>query len=70
MDSERALSPEEVVTIYPALTRSMGTLANWRSRKRGPKFYKLSRAGRVVYKARDIEDFLFRNPILTSDCVD
>jgi hypothetical protein len=67
MNYAKVLSPEEVVKIYPALTRSEGTLANWRSRKKGPKFYKLSQ--RVVYRPQDIEDFLFRNPVLTIDCM-
>jgi hypothetical protein len=62
-----ALTPEDVIQTYPALTTSVGTLANWRSRKRGPKFYKLAR--RVVYRSKDIEDYLFRNPILTIDSV-
>jgi len=61
------LTPADVVKIYPALTTSVGTLANWRSRKRGPKFYKL--AQRVVYRSQDIEDFLFKNPVLTIDSV-
>ena len=61
------LTPSDVVKIYPALTTSVGTLANWRSRKRGPKFYKL--AQRVVYRPEDIEAYLFRNPVLTIDSI-
>lgn len=34
---------------------SPGTLANWRSQKRGPKFLRLGR--KVVYKFEDIEKF-------------
>ena len=67
MNYAKALSPEDVVKVYPALTTSTGTLANWRSRKRGPKFFKLSQ--RVVYRPQDIEEFLFRNPVLTIDCM-
>ena len=59
------LTPADVVKAYPALTTSVGTLANWRSKKRGPKFYKL--AMRVVYRPQDIEAYLFRNPVLTID---
>lgn len=59
------LTPADVVKVYPALTTSVGTLANWRSRKRGPKFYKL--AQRVVYRPQDIEAYLFKNPVLTID---
>lgn len=34
---------------------SAGTLANWRSQNRGPKFLRLGR--KVVYKTKDIEKF-------------
>ena len=65
--SQKALTPKAVIEHYPELTTSTGVLANWRSLRKGPKFYKVSR--RVVYKPADIEAFLFRNPILTIDSV-
>ncbi|MFO7553818.1 MAG: hypothetical protein R6W88_01315 [Desulfobacterales bacterium] len=59
------LTPKDVTEDYPALTDSEGTLANWRAQKRGPKYYKVSR--KIIYRREDIEDFLFQNPVLTSD---
>lgn len=66
--SIRSLSPKDVVKNYPALTTSEGTLANWRFQKRGPRYFKVSR--KIVYRSSDVEDFLFRNPILTMDSVE
>lgn len=63
-----ALTPKEVVDFYPELTRSEGTLANWRNQKRGPKFYKFSR--KIVYRPEDIESYLFHNPVLTIDSME
>jgi len=63
----KVLTPRGVIETYPALTTSLGTLANWRSMKRGPRFFRVSR--KVVYRASDVEDFLFRNPVLTADSV-
>ncbi len=60
-----ALSPKEVCESYPALTKSEGTLANWRNQKRGPKFYMCGR--KPIYRPKDIEDYLFQNPVLTID---
>jgi hypothetical protein len=65
--SKKALTPKAVTEHYPELTTSTGVSANWRHLRKGPKFYKVSR--RVVYKPSDIEDYLFRNPILTIDSV-
>lgn len=67
-DIKAALTPKEVVTLYPALTTSEGTLGNWRNQKRGPKFYKVSR--KIIYRPEDIENFLFQNPVLTIDSVE
>ena len=66
--SRKVLTPKDVIKAYPALTTSQGTLANWRNQKRGPKFYKL--AQRVIYRPQDIEDYLFRNPVLTLDSLE
>ncbi len=60
----RVLSPRDTVQRYPVLGCT-GTLANWRTQKRGPKFYKMSR--KVFYRPEDIEAFLFRSPVLTKD---
>ncbi|OPY13316.1 MAG: hypothetical protein A4E66_00821 [Syntrophus sp. PtaB.Bin001] len=63
-----ALTSEEVIQFYPELTRSKGVLANWRLKKVGPRYYKIG--SKVVYRIKDIEEFLFRNPVLTRDCID
>ncbi len=60
------LTPEEVVRVYPALTRSTGTLANWRHLGRGPKYYRIG-GRRIVYRPGDIESFMFSKPTLTKD---
>jgi hypothetical protein len=60
----KALTPKDVIEIYPALG-CIGTLANMRCKKTGPRFFKLNR--KVVYKPEDIEDFLFQNPVQTID---
>jgi len=66
--TKKALIPKDVVEVYPELTTSEGTLANWRAQKRGPRYYKVSR--KVVYRPEDIEAYLFHNPVLTSDSID
>lgn len=65
-DIPKALTPAEVVSIYPYLTESTGVLANWRNLKRGPKYYVIGKR-KIVYRPEDIEAFLFSNPVLTAD---
>jgi len=60
------LTPEEVVEAYPTLTKSTGTLANWRHLCRGPKYYRVG-GRRIVYRPEDIESFMFSKPTLTQD---
>jgi hypothetical protein len=59
---KKMLSPAQVAELYSI---SPGSLANWRSLKRGPKFYKISR--KVLYRVEDCEDFFTANPVLTVD---
>ena len=59
-----ALSAKQVEQVYSI---PIGSLANMRWRREGPKFYKVNR--RVVYFAADIEDWLTRFPVLTTDCI-
>jgi hypothetical protein len=63
---QKALSPKDALEHYPALG-CKGSLANMRSQKRGPKFFKIGR--KVVYRPEDIEAFLFKNPVLTIDSI-
>ena len=66
-NSRKGLNPKEVVKAYPELTRSEGTLANWRHHKRGPRYYIVS--SKIIYRPEDIEAFLFSNPVHTIDSV-
>jgi hypothetical protein len=61
----RSATPQEVSQIFgiPA-----GTLANLRSKKEGPRFFKRGR--RVVYFFADVESWLRQNPVLTRDSND
>ena len=57
-----AMVPKEIENAYGI---PVGTLANWRYRKVGPKYYKISR--KVFYLVRDFEEWFRHNPVLTSD---
>lgn len=59
---KRMLAPAEVEERYSI---SKGTLANWRSAKRGPKYYKVGR--KALYDVNDLEDFFLHNPVETID---
>jgi hypothetical protein len=56
------LSGEEIEMLYGI---DAGTLANYRSRKEGCRFYKVKR--RVFYRKDEFEKWFFGNPILTID---
>ncbi|MEA3428283.1 MAG: helix-turn-helix domain-containing protein [Thermodesulfobacteriota bacterium] len=62
--SQKALSPKEAAVRYSICP---GTLANMRFQKKGPRFFKVGR--KVLYKPQDIENWLFRNSVSTSDSV-
>jgi len=63
----RALSPKEALIYYPALG-TLGHLANLRSAKRGPRFFKVGKS--VVYRPKDLETYLFKQPIQTKDSIE
>jgi len=42
-----------------------GTLQNWRSQKKGPKFFKVNR--KILYRVEDLEKFFTSTPVLTFD---
>jgi hypothetical protein len=60
---EKLLSVKEVIVEFPFL--NSGTLANYRNKKQGAKFYKVGR--KVLYNRQDIERWLTGNPVLTID---
>ena len=57
------ISPAEVEQLYGI---PVGTLANLRCKRRGPRFFKVQ-GGKVIYRVADIEAWLFANPVLTID---
>jgi hypothetical protein len=58
-------TPKQVSANYGI---SVGTLANWRTQKRGPKYFKVG--GKVLYRTQDVEAFLFSCPVLTIDSME
>ena len=65
MNKKKALSPKQVCEIYPTTT---GTLANLRSQRRGPRYFKNGRE--ILYRPADLEVWFFRHPVLTSDSLE
>ncbi len=60
---KRAMTPAEVEMVY-GIPR--GSLANLRVLRRGAKYYKVG-SRRVMYMVEDLEEWLLRNPVLTSE---
>jgi hypothetical protein len=58
-----ALTPQQASDISGI---AVGTLANWRSRRVGPPYYKL-RGRKVLYPYDEFIEWLFRQRILTKD---
>ena len=62
---KRGGSPREISFMYGV---PLGTLANMRYRKEGPKYFKTGR--RVFYFVEDVENWLRQNPVLTVDAIE
>jgi len=62
-NERRAATAQELNMLYGL---DVGSLANLRSQRRGPKFFKVGK--RVYYFLVDVEAWLRRNPVLTADC--
>ncbi len=60
---KKAITPAELEAIY-GIPR--GSSANMRWAKRGPKYFKAG-PRRVIYMVEDVEEWLSRNPVLTTD---
>lgn len=58
----RMVSTIEAAEIF---STSPGTLQNWRSLKRGPRFFRVGR--KCLYKLADLEEFFTKEPVLTVD---
>jgi hypothetical protein len=58
-DADEFLTPAETASLLKVTPQ---TLANWRYKKTGPHFTKLSpgRGGRIRYRRREIEQWLAR----------
>jgi Helix-turn-helix domain len=57
-----SVTPEQAAKLYGL---NPGSLANLRSRKTGPTYYK--RGKKVLYKVEDLERWLFEEPVMTID---
>jgi hypothetical protein len=60
--TKKALSPKIAAEIYGL---SEGTLANFRCKKIGPKYYRVGR--KVLYLVSDFEEWITKHPVLTSE---
>lgn len=61
-EEEKILTPQDVSNYYKT---PVGTLANWRWRRVGPKYLKCGR--KVFYDKKDVDSFFHSNPVLTID---
>ncbi|MGV8059791.1 MAG: hypothetical protein AB2L12_17495 [Smithellaceae bacterium] len=59
------MTPKNVVEEFPAIAKSMGSLAMQRNRKIGPPYYRVS-SKRVVYKRSEINAYANARKVLTS----
>jgi len=62
---KKAISPAELESIYSI---PVGTLANLRTFKRGPRYFKIG--AKVLYFVEDVEAWIRQNPVLTRDAID
>ncbi len=56
------ISTQEAAAMFSIAS---GTLQNWRSLAKGPRFFRVNR--KILYKMEDLEDFFTANPVLTVD---
>jgi len=63
--SKKMVSTAEAADLF---STSPGTLQNWRSLKKGPKFYKVNR--KILYRLDDLENFFTSKPVLTTDSIE
>lgn len=62
---KRMVSTQEAALLFSV---SPGTLQNWRSLKRGPRFFRVNR--KILYYVNDLEAFFTQCPILTTDSIE
>ena len=59
---KRAFTPKQAAEMFGL---SVGTLANLRYQKIGPRYYRVGR--KVLYLVADFEAWIMQNPIITVD---
>jgi len=68
LEEKRTLTPQQVEEIYGI---PVGTLANMRCQKRGPKYHPIGdfpgKRRRILYYIEDIESWIGKYPVLTID---
>jgi hypothetical protein len=57
-----SITPEQAAKLYGL---NAGSLANLRSRRQGPRYYKVGK--KIVYRVEDLERWLFDEPVMTLD---
>lgn len=62
---KKGLSPRTVALLYDT---SEGHLANMRSQRRGPRFYRVENK-KILYRTEDCDSYFFGSPIQTIDSV-
>jgi hypothetical protein len=62
VDTRKMISPKRACDIYDI---APGTLANLRTARRGPKYFKVG--AKVLYNLADLEAYFTARPIVTID---
>lgn len=60
----KSIDPKTAAELYGL---NIGTLANLRSKKQGPRYFHVNR--KVLYFVEDIEAWIKRNPVMTIDSI-
>ena len=64
-EQKEMLTPEDVSERWSI---SRGTLANWRCRREGPKFFKVGKR-KILYRSDDVRRYFESSPVQTLDSV-
>ena len=60
--SKKMISPREAALLFSI---SPGTLGNWRTARKGPRFFKVGH--KILYRVDDLEKYFTSNPFSTCD---
>jgi len=61
---KKMLSPSLAAELYSV---SPGTLSNWRSQKKGPRFFRVG--AKILYLVTDLDSFFTSEPVVTCDSI-